>query len=305
MAASRARRSKLCGVNDALAMVQPNSSVILGGLWYHNVPAAFARAIVRAEIGGLTVMTAPPAGYGPDLLIGAGLVKTIYAAYIGFEHLGLAPNFRKAAEQGTVEVVDCDEAVLVGGLMATVEGLPFHPLSSLRGTRLLEDSPLILRLPLPDGTSGVAAREIRPEVAVIHAQAADEFGNVRHEGSVFADLLLAKAAERVIVTVDEVISHREIEREPHRTSIPAYLVDAVVEMPFGAHPCSSHGNYVQDEAHLRDYLAAASATAKGRDPDAWRRYLDRYVADPADNYEYLDRVGGLRRLVELRRGAVQ
>jgi len=297
------RKSKVTSLQEATSAVKEGSSICLGGLWYHNRAAAFVRELVKRRVGGLTLFSSPPSSYEPDLLIGAGLVKKAYLANMTFEYIGMAPNFRKAAENGEIELVECDESTIVGGLKATIEGIPFHPLNSLKGTDFLQASPLAQRKVLNDGTEFIAAPALEPEVVIIHAQQADEYGNVRHKGAVFADLIMAKAGKTVIVTVDELVSHQEILRDPRKTTIPAYLVDIVVEVPFGAHPSSSHLNYAHDEAHIREYIRAADDARAGRDPEAFHRYLQKYVYEPADIHDYLERVGGLRKVLELRKAA--
>ena len=44
-------------------------------------------------------MTSLSAYINADLMIGSGLVEEILTAYVGMEHIGLAPNFRKAVEK--------------------------------------------------------------------------------------------------------------------------------------------------------------------------------------------------------------
>ena len=277
------------GMDEALSCVQDGCFLAVGGLWFHNKPMAALRALIRRGVRGLTLTAAPPASLDADLLIGAGLVKEAYLAHVSFEHLGLAPNFRHAVEQGLIALHECDEATLLGGLMATAEGLPAHHLTSLKATDHLLTSPLAR----PAGTDGmVAAPALAPDVAIIHAQEADEFGNVRCLGAPFADPILAKTARHVIATVDRLVSNEEVRAAPRLTTIPGYLVDAVVEAPFGAHPCSSHGAYPHDDAHLRAYLAASTAALHGSDPDAYQAYLRRHVFDCASHEDYLAALGG-------------
>lgn len=252
-------------------------------------------------MGGLVLYSSPSASYDADLLIGAGLVRKAYLASVSFEYLGLAPNYREAAEKGRVELVECDEATVIGGLMAAAEGLPYHLARSLKATDVVEASELCRRF-VADGEELLLVVALRPDVGALHAQQADEYGNARHLGATFADLLIAKACRRVVVTVDELVSHQRVLDEPWRTTIPGYMVDAVVEIPYGAHPCSSHGLYLHDEEHLRDYLAAAEATRRGSEPQAWARYVARYASEPASPSEYLDRIGGPGRLARLRQG---
>ena len=296
------RRPKLMTLEEVLDLVPEGSSIAFGGFLLHNKPSAFARALAKRKVANLTLFASPTGAYEADLLIGAGLVRTVYAGLICFEHLGLAPKFRQAAEAGAIEIIECEESLTVGGLLATIQGLPYHPVTSLRGTDIAKVSPLVKRYVSPFGEELLAAPALAPDVAVIHAQQADEFGNVRQFGARFADQIIAKASRTVIVTVDEVISHQEIASTPGQTTIPGNLVDAVVAVPFGAHPCASHLRYIFDEPHLSSYLTAAEASRVDPADGSFDRYLRRFVYEPASHEDYLARLGGPAYLATLRKG---
>ncbi len=277
-----ARRSKLTSLDDALAHVGPGQLVALGGLWFHNNPCAAVRSLARRKVKGLRIVAAPPSSYAVDLLIGAGCVAQATVGHVSFEHLGFAPNFRRAAQQGSVRIVDADEATILGGLMATVEHLDSHPVTSVKGTDIGRSEVA------PRNDSGVVAPvALRPDVCLLHAQEADVYGNVRNLGTPFCDPLFAKASKHVIVTVDRIVENSEIRAQPQRTTIPGYLVDAVVEAPFGAHPCSSHGIHVHDELGIGAYIKAGASV------DSWNRdYLGPYVETPESLKDYVQLVGG-------------
>jgi glutaconate CoA-transferase subunit A len=95
------------------------------------------------------------------------------------------------------------------------------------------------------------------------------------------DPVMAKAANRLIVTVEKIVPHSEILKTPNLTYIPHTWVEAIVEVPFGAHPLSCDGYYDEDEEHMAEY----QGYARGGDFGA---YLDKYVTGPADHAEYLD-----------------
>jgi glutaconate CoA-transferase subunit A len=290
----RSRTSKLTSLQDAVALVQPGALVAIGGLWFQNNPSALVRQLIRAGVGNLEIVAAPPSSYAVDLLIGAGSVSRAYTAHVSFDHLGLAPNHRRAAETGSVEIVDCDEATVLGGLMAAVEALPHHPVTSIIGTDLARTSPLAVRRPVAELGPVAAPEAMRPDVCLLHAQEADVYGNIRYLGTPFCDPLFAKTAATVVVSVDRIVENDTVRSEPHRTTIPGYLVDAVVEAPYGAHPAASQGLYPHDEEHLAAYLAA------GRSAQAWHAdYLRPWVLDLHDGPGYLDAVGGPARLDRL------
>ncbi len=295
-----ARRSKIASLEEAMAHIRPGLSLLIGGMLFHNRPAALVREIVRRRIGDITLFSSPQSAWDTDLLVGVGLVTRSYTPYVGFEYLGMAPNYRAALESGRIDSVMCEAATLVAGLKATIEGIPYHPIGSLVGTDIVDSSPMLKRYTGPFGHELVAVQALKPDVGIFHAQEADEYGNIRHLGSAFMDNCVAKASGTVIVTVDKIISHEEILKDPHRTTVPGFLVDMVVEVPYGAHPCASHLNYNFDEDHFIEYLHAARESATGRDPQPFREYLEKYVYQPESQTDYLERVGGEARLSVLR-----
>lgn len=286
------RGSKLETMSDALGRVSAGARLGIGGLWFHNTPSAAIHHLVRdRQADRLVLVTAPPSSYGTDLLVAAGLVATAYTPHVSFEHLGLAPSLRHAAETGAIDLVESDEATLLGGMMATVEGLAAHPVPSLRGTDHLQASPLMQDR---DPRGVVHAPALRVDVAILHVQEADEYGNARHLGAPFVDPLLAKVADQVVVTADRIISNDTVREAPRLTTIPSYLVDAVVEAPFGALPCSSHGLYPHDQDWLQDYLEAATARARGRDAHAVDDYIKTRVPPHGAIDELRARAGTLQ-----------
>src|SRR5262249_35663311 len=121
------------------------------------------------------------------------------------------------------------------------------------------------------------------------------YGNCRIRGTTVADLDLARAAKKLIITCERLIPGDDIRREPTQTVIPFFCVDAVCEVPYGSYPGNMPEEYFSDEEHLRRWLAAE------KDPAAYPRFLDEYLFGVRDFNEYLQRCGGLPRLQELRR----
>ena len=234
------RRSKLVDLQAAVATVGDGDHVALGGLWNHNAPCALVRELVRLGRRELTLSAGPAAGVAVDLLIAGGGVARAHLANVTFEHLGLAPAFRRAVESGALELIESDEASLIGGFRAAAAGLAFQPVRSIAGSALEAVRPDL---------AGGRVPALQPDVVFLHAQEGDAFGNLRHFGSVFADRVLAKAAQRAVVaSVDRLVDNDEIRRDPRATTIPSYLVTHVVEAPGGARPGSSHGLYEIEEA---------------------------------------------------------
>lgn len=282
------RRSKVTALAEALARVQDGDTIVLGGCFSHNKPMAAVRELVRQGRRGLEVVASPAGCIDLDLLVGSGVARRLRAAYVGFEHLGLAPHFRRAAEAGTLALWECDEAHLFAALEAAARLVPLGVTRAGLGSDLPRLNPDLRIFPDPfSGTPVVAVPALQAQGAILHVQQADSYGNCCFGGSPFADLLVAQAVKRqggwVVVTADAVVESAAWDLR--RTGIPHILVDAVVCAPFGAHPCSSHGRYAADEAHLRQYLQAA------RSEPSWQAYMDTYVTGCPDHWTYLERIG--------------
>jgi glutaconate CoA-transferase, subunit A len=286
------RASKLTDAAAAVASVVDGDHVAIGGIWSQNSPAALVRALIRLGPRELTVSAGPAAGHAVDLLIAAGLVRRALLPNVTYEHLGMAPAFRAAVESGAVELVECDEPSLVGGYRAAAAGLPSQTVASLVGTDLAAARPDFGRRQV-EGRELLEVPAVAPDVVLLHAQEADPFGNLRQRGTVFADKVMAKAARKAVVaSADRVISNEELRRDPWRTTVPGYLVGAVVELPLGAHPCGSHGEYLADEEQLRTYIEAQSGDEAAR--AEWRRTF----VEPSSHDEYLSACGGATALTE-------
>lgn len=279
-------KSKIISMEQAAEWVKDGSSLGLGGWIFNSQPMALVRALVRHCAKELTLVPSP-GSMAPDLLIGAGRVRKTFCVFISFEQYGLAPHFRRAAENGTIEVTDIDGPGFAGGLRASMGDLPWIPIPDL-GTDLPRHAPEQYR-PLPTGPGErrlIATMAIKPDVCFIHAQQADELGNVQFLGSPFFDVMLAQASRKVVVSVDRIVSTETIRRSNHLTKLPSALVDAVVHVPFGAHPTASHGVYEADDAQLRAYVKASTKA------DAFTDWLETYVHTPTSHAAYLDHMSG-------------
>ncbi len=289
------RTSKVKSPEEAFKVVVPGTVLAMTSVHYNSVPMGAMRQLIRMGARDLTIIPTPSAGLAIDLLIAAGCVKKVFASYVGLEFLGLAPNYRRAAEQGTVEISDIDETSIVLGYRAAATGLPFALLPAFYK---LNDLPRVnpsmfreIRDPFT-GSLCYAMPPLKPEVAVMHVPQCDEYGNARQLGGHHTETLIAKASDHVIITTEEIIPHEEIMADPTRTTVPGLLVNSVVKLPYGAHPGACPARYSYDEEHLAEY---AKLAREGRTGD----YIARYVTGPRDHYAYLDIIGA-GRLMKLR-----
>ncbi len=266
-------RKVLTSLEEAAGMVKDGDLVTTGGATFSRPPMEFTRELVRQGRKKLTLIDREPA-MDFDLLIGAGCAAKVRAGMIAFEIYGMAPNFRRKSESGEIETKEGACQPIIAGFRAAAMGLPSIPVKGMLGSDLMDISEVVgSQKEFEDPFTGeklIAVKAIEPDVAIIHAQKADEFGNVRIEGPRYEDVIKAKAARKVIVTVEELIPNSEIRRMPEATTLPHFIVDAVVEAPKGAFPCSCFNYYEADYEHIKAYLQAAG---KGH----FQEYLDTYV----------------------------
>lgn len=297
------RTTKLMTLDEAVAHVRPGSSLAFGGAVHANRPAAFVRALIRSGTGDLVLNPSPGSGWDVDLLIGCGRVRKTVLPMVTLADHGLAPSFRGAAESGEIETKYIDTMSMIAAYLAGAYGHPFHLIRGLEGTDIVEDPEIYDVLVDSEGNRHRAVRALTPDVAVLHVEEADEFGNVRHKRGRVLDVMLARAARTVIVQAETIVPNAEVRKDPGRTTIPAHQVTGVVHTPFGAHPTAC-AEYQTDDEHLRAYARAAEARRRG-DPAAYDEYLATYVLGPTDEAGYHAAVGGAateQRLREAMRG---
>jgi glutaconate CoA-transferase subunit A len=294
---SAERRAVLVGEDGLDQWLGNGMCIALGGLATACHAMVAVRHIIRRNLRDLTVIGSAVGGLDVDLLIGAGCVRKVISPYVGAEALApIGPFFRAAAERGAIDVWECDEGQYYAGLQAAGMMLPFLPCRGGVGTSYPEVNPDLKVFTDPVlGQTLLAVPAIEPDVALVHAAAADVYGNVQFIGTGYADRLLWRAAGRTLVQVERVVSNEEIRRAPERTAL---LADGVVRAPFGAHPFSSPGFYLEDRAHIHEIVEAGRALARAGDRGPFEAYLDRYVRGPETHVDYLEQVG-LRRLLSL------
>ena len=293
---------KLTTVPDAVSrLVQDGDYLAIGGFGCCRIPTAVVHEIVRQGKQNLG-FAGHTATHDFQILCAGNLMgrgKTLaridIAYVVGLEARGLSPHARRVMESGEVECVEWTNYALAVRLQAAAMGVPFLPTRTMLGTDTFRNSAAkLIDCPFT-GQKLVALPALYPDVAAIHVHEADRFGNCRVVGTTVADLELARAAKRLIVTCERLVPTDEFRGDPSRTAIPFFCVDAVCEVPYGSYPGNMPDEYFSDEAHIRAWLEAE------RDLQTFRRFLDQYIFGVKDFAEYIDRCGGSRRLQELRR----
>ena len=276
--------------------VTDGSYLAFGGFGHIRVPMALIYEIVRQKKRKLAI-AGKTAVHDVDILIGAGCVDRVECAYsFGHELRGLSPAGRRGVESGQVKVVaEISNGSYQWRFLAGMMGIPFIPTRNMLGTDTFEKSSAKMITDPWSGKPVTLVPAAYPDVAMFHVPRADKYGNAQIDGILVEDFELARAARRVIVTVEEIVDEEEIRAHPDQTVIPFYHVDAVCQVPFGAHPTEMPYRYFFDERHIREWMTLAKTEA------GTQAYFDKYVYGVKDFAEYLALVGGSERLAQLKR----
>jgi glutaconate CoA-transferase subunit A len=284
--------TKLATLRDSIARHVPDGSmVLLGAQMEQMIPFAAGHEIIRQRRRDLTLV-GPISDILFDQIIGAGCVSRVMAAWVGNVSAGVGYGLRRAMEQDIprpLEMVDYSNFTLALALHAGAIGAPFMPTYSTLGSDLLARNGHLreFRSPL-DEEKLVAVPALRPDVAIIHVQRADEAGNAHLWGSLGVTVDGARASRRVIVVAEEIVAPEVIASDPNRTLIAGFTVAAVVHEPFGAHPSPVQGCYGRDHAFFNEYHAQSKTR---QDFESW---LERWVTGLADRRAYVDSLGARR-----------
>lgn len=257
----------------------------IGGWGSRRKPMALVRAVVRAGVTDLTVVSFG----GPDvgLLVAFGRVRRVVCGFVSLDSIALEPHFRLGRQQGRIELTEVDEGMVHWGLLAAAHRLPFLPIRAGLGSGVLEVNPELrtVRSPYPDNEELVAMPALRLDAALVHMNRADAAGNGQYLGpDPYFDDLFCLAAERAYVSCERIVPR--LDGPPPTLLLNRAMVHGVTQTPNGAHFTSCVPDYGRDEAFQKEYAATASS------PELWDAFRRTYL-DVADEAEY-QRVIGAR-----------
>jgi glutaconate CoA-transferase subunit A len=222
-----------------------------------------------------------------DQLIGAGCARKLVFSWGGNPGVGSLHRFRDAVQNGWPHPLELEEhshAGMANRYVAAASGLPFAVLRGYTGTDLPAQTANIASVTCPftgEVLTAVAALEL--DAAVVHAQRADRRGNVQLWGIVGVQKEAVLASAHSIVTVEEIVD--ELEPHPGAVVLPAWTVDAVCEVPGGAHPSYAMGYSVRDNAFYQAWDDVA------RERDTFTAWVERHILGTADLAGYRRSVG--------------
>jgi glutaconate CoA-transferase subunit A len=240
-------------MHDAIADLVPDgASVALGLQLEQMIPFAAGHEIIRQKKRGLTLI-GPISDTLFDQIIGAGCAEKVIAAWVGNVMMGSAYNFRRAVEQGGLKVVNMTNFTVALALQAGAMGVPFLPTRSALGSDVPKGNHFFYQISSPFEPKETlwAVRALNPDVTIVHVQRADDEGNAHCWGNFGVMLEGVRAAKRAIMVAEEIVAPEAIASDPNRTVIPGFLVNAVVECAYCAHPSPVQGYYKRDDAFFR------------------------------------------------------
>jgi len=254
-------------------------------------PVSIVREIIRQRPGDLGL--AGQGGMDIDLLVGSGLVKRVDCIYIGHEVFGLSNAYRRKAQGGHVVVAEWTNAALAWRFKAAAMGIPFIPTRTMLGTDTFRKSGAKSGQCPFTGETLCYLPALAPDVGVIHVHRCDKFGNAVIDGTSGMAGELARASKKLIISTERIVPESAIRKQPERTLIPHYLVDAVVEARYGAHPGEMCYEYAMDRPRVQEYLKEME-TGEGE-----KRFFDKFIFGTKSHEDYLELVGGLKQMRKL------
>jgi glutaconate CoA-transferase, subunit A len=284
----RSLREKVVSLEEAVSFVQDGDSVGVGGSTMSRTPMGLIWALIRARRKKLTCSRCIVSSDG-DLLFGGGVSDHIITSWFSQGILwGVSKVMRHYVETGKARFDEWSHLAMGMRFRAGAMGVPFIPIRSMLGSDVVRLRPEAKEMTCPfTGEKLLLVPALNPDVALIHVQRCDPYGNAQIDGLQFMDIDLAMAANKVILTSERIVSNDQIRRAPDQTKIPFFAVDAVVELPFGCAPHECYGVYEPMIRHMEGYVAKVN-----KDPvKGMQEYLDEFVYGPKSWTDFLDRIG--------------
>jgi glutaconate CoA-transferase subunit A len=278
--------SKVMSATDVVARIEDGMTVGIGGWGSRRKPMALVREILRSDLKDLTVVSYA----GPDvgLLLQAGKASHVVVPFATLDSIPLEPLFSRARQDATASFREWDEGMFQTGLRAAAQRVPFLPMRAGLGSAVLENDPTLRTVtspyPLPSGDVEelVAVPALELDVALVHMNRADQYGNAQYLGpDPYFDDLFCLAAKQAYVSTEQIIdtAGMTVDAAIQTMLINRTMVAGVVETPNGAHFTTCAPTYERDEKFQKAY-ATASKT-----PEDWATFEERFLSGTEQNYQ--------------------
>lgn len=277
--------NKVCSLSEAISTYVHDGDCIYAAGFTHLIPFAAAHEIIRQGKRDLTLARATP-DLIYDQMAAAGCARKIIFSYMGNPGVGSLRILRGMVENKTLEFEEYSHFGMISRLQAGATGLPFMPMKQTAAVDLELANPKYRRVTDPyTGEQVVVVPPLNPDVAIVHVQRADSQGNAQIWGILGEQKEAAFAARHVILTAEEIVDEDVIRSDPNRTLIPGFIVNAVCEVPYCAHPSYTQGYYDRDNLFYLDWDKISEK------PDDVQRYLDEWVYGVVDRAAYWQKLG--------------
>jgi glutaconate CoA-transferase subunit A len=277
--------TKLTTLANAVKNLIQDGDTIYAAGFTHLIPYAAGHEIIRQKRKDLVLARATP-DLIYDQMVAAGCARKIIFSYIGNPGVGSLRIIRSEIESGRLDFEEYSHFSMISRLQAGASGLPFIPMNQTAAEDLENANSQYRRIVDPySGKEVVVVPPLIPDVAIVHVQRADKYGNAQIWGILGEQKEAAFAAEKVIITAEEIVDEEVIRSDPNRTLIPAFIVDAVCHVPFCAHPSYTQGYYDRDNAFYMQWDKISES------PDEVKRYLDEWVYGIPDRQVYWEKLG--------------
>jgi glutaconate CoA-transferase subunit A len=295
----RSLREKVMSLDEASALVKDGETVGIGGSTLSRTPMAMIWALIRARKKRLTCARGITSSEG-DWLFGSGTCDHMVTSWFSQGIVwGVSKVMRHHIESSAARFDEWSHMAMGLRFRAGAMGVPFLPMRSMLGSDVARQRPETREIDCPfTGDRLMLVPALNPDVALIHVQRCDAYGNAQIDGLQFLDIDLAMAANRVILTTERIVSNDQIRRAPDQTKIPFFAVEAVVEVRFGCAPHECSGAYEPLFRHMDAYTALVN----GSPVNGMNEYLERHVYGPKSWTDYLNLLGLEDLLDAARRG---
>lgn len=277
--------NKVMPLSQAVQNLVHDGDLVYAAGFTHLIPFAVGHEIIRQGRKDLVLARATP-DLIYDQMVAAGCARKVIFSYMGNPGVGSLRLVRREIEAGRLEWEEYSHFGMISRLQAGATGLPFMPMNPTAAVdlELANSSYRTIKDPYSGGDV-IVVPPLKPDVAVIHVQRCDAAGNAQIWGIIGEQKEAAFAAERVILTSEEIVPEEVIRSDPNRTLIPGFIVDAVCEVPYCSHPSYTQGYYDRDNAFYLEWDHLS------QDADSITRWLDQWVYGVKDRKEYWQLLG--------------
>jgi len=279
---------KLMTMKDAVEKFVHDGDSFVFANCLTGMPLAAVHEVIRSGKKGMMVFQ--QGGIEEiDLLVEAGTVDRVALAY-NFRAGGkrITTPLDRAIKEGRVKVEEFTNFTLLSMMKAGAMGYPFIPvLSGIRETDVVKRHGFFggnkfAEVEDPFSKQRVlVVRGQNPDFALMHVQRADRAGNGQLWGAMINSKWAALASKKIILTAEKIVDTSVIRSSPHLTIAPAHKVCAVIECPWGAHPCELAGHYDYDMVFRALYLGS-NGTAAGM-----KGWMDEWIYNVPDRAAYI------------------